>query len=198
MIDQKDTICHKVDECIRAVDDAVLRKKSVDLLMFTKNLHEIRHFAQSMENALKKRKKMMGEAGIEGSYQESKGHKLKKGEVNTIAGANEIKLTPTPFEVILKENGVVRYQNKIVGGIMELVESIEDMAPNGEVDGVSQSFMFGHPVTIIHAFNKMQQSLEAKKYEFMAVIKASMERFLDPKYKKEFLDFHNQMTNEKI
>lgn len=170
---QDQTICHKVDEGEQMIQHAI-KSMEFDAVGLSRLLYQIRSDAQRMESALKLRKKMMVEAGIEEKYQEAKG-KVKPSGINKIANADEEKkIERETFEVTITREGEVVYQHKAYAGAVSLVEEIQDIDSQGVITGITQKLTFGHPLGYWFAFNQLDHAVRAKNIEIMTAIGAMM------------------------
>lgn len=193
---QEDTICWKVTKSIEQID-RMIKTGEVDAGFLAKNLHKIRQDAQTMENALKLRKQVMIEAGIEDDYKQKKKIKNTPPGINTIAhqqeyyveGAQEFDVTV----IQVKENKVL-YKNRVKAGIICFVENVSDVTTEGAIEGQSQKLIFGHALAIWFAFDQLRQEMEALGVETMQALHEAVKdkKLEDPKLKKKLLDALNQ------
>lgn len=185
------TICNKVTISIKEIEGA-FKTGNIDLIKLAKRLHSVRKDAQKMEAGLKGRKEVMVKAGLEVSYQKSKGNKLTG--INKIANRKEETNKRIDFEVTVKEQGKLVYQNKVHGGVVSLVENIKDIDKFGVIDGQTQKFIFGHPLAYWFAFDQLRQNIEAKGVEITAAIQSGImqNKFADPEIKRKIIKFANQ------
>ncbi len=185
----ENTICHKVNNSIEEIEQAIKTGK-VNLVKLARRLHSIRKDAQRMENGLKNRKKVMIKANLEKMYQESKKKRLKPEGINTISNTEKHTKKKINFEVTIKEQGKLVYKNKVHAGVVCLVEKIRDIDEFGVVDGQTQKFIFGHPLSYWFAFDQLKQGIEAKNVAVMAAIKSAIlkRKFVDPEVKKQIIN----------
>jgi hypothetical protein len=191
---QKETICALISDSINELDKSI-KTNSLDVGKLSAWLHDIRQLAYKMEDGLKTRKEIMIKNNLEEEYRKLKGKK------NTRPGFNKVPDKPQEikgkieFEIIVKEQGKLVYQNKSFGVVVSVVEEIKDIDKNGFMDGRYQTFFAGHPLTIWYAFDQLSQAMEAKSTETMVALKHAIEnnQLMDPVWKKQVLD---QMNNK--
>lgn len=188
----EETICYKVSECIKEIEDTVNSGK-FNAGKVAHLLHEIRKDAQQMENALKLRKEILVKHNLEEEYQKDKKSANTLEGINTIANKEEFTSDKFLFEFTVKENGVLVYQNKCHAGVISIVEEIEDMDEFGEIDGRTQNFHFGHPIALWFAFDQLKQQMEARGVQIMTAIKQiiSDKKYLNPEVRKQFISSIN-------
>jgi hypothetical protein len=176
-----------------------MKTGNLDVAHLAHRLHSIRQDAYSMEEGLKRRKKIMVETGLEKAYQNRKKVDQTPPGFNTIANKQEYTNEQVNFEVIVKEQGELVYQNKVHGGVISLVERIKDIDEFGTIDGQTQRFVFGHPLAFWFAFDQLQQNIEAKRLQIMAALKRAVEerKFVDPEVKRRIIDAANQVRKNK-
>lgn len=197
---EEDTICFKVNRCI---DDLarLLRTNEIDPAEFGNRLHLIRKDAQKMENAIKLRKQVMSSvAGLEDEYQIKKGGRNKLKKTNKIANADMTSDKPRTYEFTMKENGKILYQQDVHGGVLSIVEEIEDIDDNGALTGVAQSFFFGHPLVLWFGYDQLTKSMEGKRMEIMGEFRKGIEsrQFADPLVKARLIAVANHsLKNDK-
>ncbi len=81
-------------------------------------------------------------------------------KVNEILAKKYITTSHPEFEVVIKQNGKVIYQDKAVAGVLNFVERIDNVnKSNLEVEGQTQSFCFGHPVIQLFSFDQLKQKI---------------------------------------
>jgi hypothetical protein len=194
------TICYKVSEAIKEVEKAIATQ-AFDVGKMAKLLHAIRQDAQHMENGLKLRKSLMVEAGIEEKYQAEKKKAKTPGGINEIYNKEEYTKERKTFDFIVKESetGKVVYQNTSFAGVLSTVEEIKDIDRNGEIDGQTQVFHFGHPLAFWFAFDQLRQSIEARKVEVLSALKEAVlsNKLVDLEVRKQIVNCANQVKGEK-
>lgn len=180
------TICYKVSRCIEALD-RLIKTQHLDPIQFAKHLHGIRKDATAMENALKLRKQMMIEAGIEDKYQEAKGNIKPKG-INLIASDEEKQTPKSLFKITLEQDGEIVYQNEGYAGAFSFVEEITDIDEDGAIVGQTQKLIFGQPLAYWFAFDQLKQGVEAKNMEILTAIRGMMRNGkIDPQLRAKAL-----------
>lgn len=192
------TICYKVTRSIETLEKAVKTHK-LDVSTLAHNLHKIREQAQLMEDGLKRRKKIMIREGFEEEYQSLKTKSKITEGINQIKNEDEERVSEkTKFEFTIKKEGEVIYQNTSYAGVVCIVEKVEDIDENGQIDGQTQKFMFGNPLTIWFAFDQLKIAVEAKSLEIMQAIKQAIEakKFIDPKVRSKIINFTNRMEGK--
>jgi hypothetical protein len=191
MIPQENTICYKVSRTIDALTEALTG--SLDIVLQVQRLHEIRKSAQRMEDALKLRKEMMVEAGIEAKYQSKKaGNKALKG-VNKIAHMDEKRLDTPEYTVIIKQGNEIVYENKVFSIVASIVEEITDIDDSGAISGRAQSLTIGKPLHVWYGFDQLRQAIEARSFEIFSAIQASIKSgsLADKSLKKALIERAN-------
>ena len=139
-----------------------------------------------MEDGLKARKKIMVEADLEKLYKRNKKEKSKPRGINTIGNKEKRTRKKIDFEITVKEQGKLVYQNKSHAGVVCLVESIEDIDEFGAVDGQVQNFIFGHALSYWFAFDQLKRNMEARGVEITTAIQDAImkKKFVDPEVKE--------------
>jgi hypothetical protein len=164
------TICYKVTEAINILEDCI-KTRSLDAGKLGNLLHQIRLDANSMEEAIKRRKKAMIQAGIEEEYQKQKGvDKIPTG-INKIANGGLIKTKDKYFDITVESGGDILYKNKVRSGVMCVAEKVNHVDKDGFITGTTQKFFFGQTLDYWYAFNQLQQAIEGKKIEILAALK---------------------------
>lgn len=188
---QDETICSKITEVIKHLNYAV-RTGTLEVSEMGKLMHQIRQDATKMENALQHRRKIMERAGIEKFYQyekkEQRSHPLTG--INKLANRNEHRREKLDFEITIKENGTVIYQNMTHSVVLSIVESVEDIDEDGAIQGVTQRFFCGHDLVQWFAFNQLSTEFEGKKIQVLSALQNAVRKkvFSDPVRKKQLLD----------
>lgn len=162
------TICDKVDRCLELIEEA-FKTKNLDAPALASYLHQIRSDAQHMENALRRRKEVMHEAGIEKDYQKEKGKQETPPGINRIGNIPQRYISTQPkFQMTVKSDGKIVYQNDSFAGVLAAVESFEDIDNAGEIRGQSQQFYYGHPLLMFYAFQQVERGMEDHKVAVMS------------------------------
>lgn len=185
----EDTICYKISRSIDELSEA-LATGDLNIILHTRRLHEIRDSAQKMENALKLRRSVLKEHGLEEVHQALKGERAVPPGLNKIANKEEQQTTDdTTFEFTIKQKEEIIYQNTVKAGVLWVVEEITDIDADGMIDGRAQNFIFGNKIGIWYAFDQLRQAMEAKKFEIMAAFKSAIERkdFVNPHVKAQII-----------
>lgn len=194
----EDTICYKINRCMDDMEKA-MKTGNLDGLALVKRLHHIRQQAQKMENGLKLRKKIMVREGLEDEYQSTKKKENTPTGINKIAMEEEEKTNDKlTFEVTIKREGEIVYQNTAHAGVACFVEQVEDIDEQGQITGNTQKFTFGNPMMMWFAFDQLKQAIEARGMEIMLSIQTaiSQRKFVDPHVKKQLMDFTNKKESE--
>ena len=194
----KNTICYKIDIAVEELNKALKTALSITQLTKSKGtltdeefktrlreikprgnplaitnlLHEIRDDAQSMENGLKRRKKIMKQAGFEEEYQKQK-KKFSKG-ISFQRDEQQI-LTPNTeqasflFEITIKDRlkDEIVYHKDATAAVVSITEKINDIDTYGVIDGESQTLYFGESIAIFYAFDQLRIGMEAKMPEIL-------------------------------
>lgn len=97
------------------------------------------------------------------------------------------------YEFTMKENGKILYQQDVHGGVLSIVEEIEDIDDNGALTGVAQSFFFGHPLVLWFGYDQLTKSMEGKRMEIMGEFRKGIEsrQFADPLVKARLIAVAN-------
>ncbi len=187
---QEEAICHKINQCLDIVDNAI-KTKQLDIGEITTLLHLIRKDAQNMENGLRWRKEVMTRVNIETAYQDTRKEKESLPGVNRIAGTSEVKIEKDidsipEYEVTITKDGEMVYKNPIHAGVIAMVERFDDIDRYGVITAQSQQLFFGHPLLVVYASDQIQIGMEDKKPEITSVFKQVMEKKkdVDPKIKE--------------
>jgi hypothetical protein len=189
MLNYDQTICHRVNQCIKSVEESI-KTGRLNVSLLSENLHEIRKSATDMENALKMRKQIMAKAQLEDVYQTAKGKR------NATTGINNIPDDGTPmnnefpdYEVIVKNGDKILYQNKGHAGIVGFVEKLDDMDEAGNITGLTHNFFFGRTIGYWYAFDQMRIAIESRGLQIVAGIRemARDSKLVDPEIKKKIL-----------
>jgi len=162
----KDTICYKVDKSIEEIEQA-LKTRNIDLQALALRLNEIRHDAQAMENAIKRRKKVMATvAGLEEEYKGFKARDNKsKAEINPHEYIDERREPGSIlFEIVLKDKlkGEIIYKGDTFAGVLNIVERIDDIDKDAVISGQTQNYVWGHEYSAMYAYDQLRQSYEGK------------------------------------
>ena len=81
--------------------------------------------------------------------------------INKIQEIDEVRRDKPEFEIVVKQDGKVVYHNKAFAGVVNFVQSV-DSFKNGIMEGDSQAFGFGHPLTQLFAFDQLKQKVLPK------------------------------------
>lgn len=169
MLKHNQTICYKVDRCIEKIESTI-KTGEFDAPGLAKLLHEIRRDGQKMEDGLRKRKKIMESVGVESVYQTAKGNVKPKG-INKIPNEAYAVNDNPQYEITIKNGDEILYQNLVESGVMCAVEEMEGMDEQGNVNGQTQTFVFGKTVGWWFAFDQLRQSIEARGIEIMSALR---------------------------
>jgi hypothetical protein len=91
--------------------------------------------------------------------------------INKVRIQDEIRIDTKPeYEFQVYQNGELVYKNKSHCGVVCTVERISDIDDIGAVDGITQKFIFGHPVAVWYAFNQLEQNMEGRKVQMMVAL----------------------------
>jgi hypothetical protein len=197
MKDQQ-TICYTITHSIEALEKA-LKTHNLDVIALVHNLHRIREKAQRMEEGLKQRKKIMVREGLEEEYQLLKAkNKIPEG-INKIRNDGEERIGKTEFEVIVKKEGEIIYQNTAHAGVVCVAEKVENINEEGQIDGTTQKLMFGNPMMIWFAFDQLKLAVEARGLEIMESIKQAVEakKFVNPEVRKKIIEATNKIGGKR-
>lgn len=190
----EDTICHNVNECIEQLT-GLIETHEIDPIDVINRLHKIREQAQKMENALKARKSIMIRENLETEYQASKNKAYSPTGINKINEEQEEVLDrQVVFEITVKRDGEVIYQNEGVAGVFSVAEHIEDIDDEGQVTGTSQKFMFGNPIMTWFAYDQLRIGIEARGAEFLMAIKDAIKtgKFFNSEARKKIINATNK------
>lgn len=190
----EETICDKVTRSIEDLETAI-KGGHLDAIAFVRRLHEIRGQAQKMETGLKRRKKIMVREGLEDEYQKLKVKESVPNGINKIYDKpEEESKEKLNFEIIMKRDGEIVYQNEAHAGVVCIVEKIEDIDEMGQITGTTQKFTFGNPMMIWFAFDQLKIAIEARRFEILQAIKSAIEnkKFTDPEVKRKIIEATNK------
>jgi SpoU rRNA methylase family enzyme len=190
----EDTICYSITRSIEDMETA-MKTGNLDGLALVKRLHHIRNQAQKMETGLKRRKDIMVRENLEDEYQKLKAEKSIPTGINKIANEKEEKIAEKlNFEITIKRDNDIVYQNKAHAGVVCIVEEVDDIDEQGQITGNTQKFTFGQPMMIWFAFDQLKQAIEAKSMEILLSIEAAIKanKFADPKVKQTIIDATNK------
>jgi hypothetical protein len=99
--------------------------------------------------------------------------------INKIFNKEELLIDHPVFEVTIKQNGEIVYQHSDYAGAVSVVEKVKTITSEFEVEGVTQKFMFGHPIIIFFAFDQLKKSFESKIIGMVEYIKKTYEKLPD-------------------
>lgn len=181
----QDTICYKINESMGQLQNAVATGK-LDVGLLAERLDEIRKAAQKMEDGLKRRKKAMQEHGIEEPAEP------KPTGINTIANIKEHRKGQQTYQVTVKQNGELVYENTVHAGVISLVEQIDDLDEEGTVTGITQKYIFGHPLAIFYAYDQLENEMQSHEIAIMSALKeAIVNNEVQPKIRKQVMEMTN-------
>lgn len=188
-----DTICWKINR-IQDMLAETLRTQELEIPDVVKLMNDIQIGAGKLERALKRRKRFMVDHGLEAEYKKNPKYQAPKKDIrNTFSEKEERKDKPS-FEVIIKDNGKIRYQQPIIAGVICLVERIEDIDEQGMIDGQTQKLVFGDDLHAYYAFDQLYQAIRPFAARAVVKLKEFMKKSktIEPDFKKRFLDRLNK------
>jgi hypothetical protein len=90
--------------------------------------------------------------------------------INKIANRQELGIENKDFEVIIRENGKIIYQNNTHAGVICLVESLDEFNEEELIfEGVTQAFCFGNPCVQVFAFDQLRQKFSKSPITQLAI-----------------------------
>ena len=99
--------------------------------------------------------------------------------INKILDKQELQLARPLYEVIIKKDNEVIYQNKAYAGAVSLVEKVTEINKDFEVPGRTQKLMFGHPVIIFFAFDQLRSAFQKKLGQMVDFVKDTYSKMPD-------------------
>ncbi len=184
----KITVCEKVSESLRVIEQS-MTTRSLDAPKLAGLLHSIRKDAQRMETALKARKKVMEDNGLEEEYQKSKG-KVGTVGVNKMSATDERVKDAPDMRAMITKDGEVIYDHPILGAVMSVVESLTDIDEDGNITAVTQNFVVGKDLQTFVAFDQLRQAFESKKMGILALIADLVHsgKMKDPEVRRKIIE----------
>jgi len=81
--------------------------------------------------------------------------------INEVKWRNELRTERTEFEVTVRENGKIIYQNTAFAGCLNVVETVDEFDTSDmSFRGITQSLHFGHPAIVVFSLDQLTQKMK--------------------------------------
>jgi len=162
------SICKKTQDGLKMIEEAVVTH-SFNPQKMALLLHHIQTDATKMENALKVNKKLRLKHNIDAEYRKEMQETEVTTGTNTLdKGYTDIQVQEIPeYEIRLKQDGKVIYENNVHAFIFCSVDQIEDIDSSGIINGKVMTMAVGHDLAVWYAFDQLKQKFGAKMTELM-------------------------------